>query len=962
MAKAYEPQATEDRVYEFWETRGYFKGRIPEPGSTAAARDPFCIIMPPPNVTGELHIGHALTDTVEDILIRWHRMLGDPTLWVPGVDHAGIATQNVVEKQLAKEGMTRHDLGREEFEKRVWTWVQRVRPVISNQHRRLGASADWSNEVFTLDDTPQRAVRTTFKKMFDDGLIYRGERLINWCPRCRTAVSDLEVEHNEQQGSLWYLRYPVVDGKNADGSPHLTGEHITVATTRPETYVGDTAVAVNPKDARYTSWIGRTVMLPVILREIPVLADEAIETEFGTGAVKVTPGHDPTDFEIGQRHGLPIVNVMNKDATMNEQAGPYDGLDRFEVRATMLRDLDELGYLEKTEPHTLQVGTCSRCGTIIEPLMSWQWFVNMAPLAKPGIDVVREGRIKFVPDRFEKIYLNWMENIRDWCISRQLWWGHRIPVWYSADDDGDRIIVTLPDQQDSKAPPRVGTYNELLRSGVSRETILSHATWTGVDATPIVSIDTPQQSNTGGGNLLQENDVLDTWFSSGLWPFSTLGWPEQTPELAYWYPTSVMETGYDIIFLWVSRMIMLGIYNLGDIPFSTVYLHGTVRNEFGQRMSKSLGTGVDPLEVVEKYGADALRYTLITSSGPGNDMKLAEQRVEMGRNFANKLWNVTRFVISMIGDGKVTPIDPSSSQTPISSLPLEDRWILSRVEGLARSVDEQMRKFELGEAARQVYEFVWNEFADWYIEIAKVRVRGTNASSGAEAPQVQVPAVDGGPSPLPVLAYVLERSLRLLHPVMPFVTEELWQALTSKMEGITEDALIVAAYPLGDGGYADADAERDMETLIDVVRAIRNIRAEKKVEPGKFIEAYVVAGSARGVLEAGAPYIEMLSRARPLHIASDAGDVPKDQVATAVLEGITVVVPLTGLFDVEAERARLQKLIADADAEAGRIEAKLGNEQFRSKAPEKVVAAEEERLAAVRARLDGLRASLAEVG
>jgi valyl-tRNA synthetase len=964
MAKAYEPQTTEDRVYEFWETRGYFKGRIPEPGTPAAAREPFCIIMPPPNVTGELHIGHALTDTVEDILIRWHRMLGDPTLWVPGVDHAGIATQNVVEKQLAKEGMTRHDLGREEFEKRVWTWVGRVRPIIGNQHRRLGASADWSNEVFTLDDAPQRAVRATFKKMFDDGLIYRGERLINWCPRCQTALSDLEVEHEEQQGSLWYIRYPVVDGKNADGSPRLTGEHITVATTRPETYVGDTAVAVNPKDDRYTSWIGRTVMLPVILREIPVLADEAIEMEFGTGAVKVTPGHDPTDFEIGQRHGLPIVNVMNNDATMNAEAGPYEGLDRYEARATMLRDLEELGYLEKTEPHTLQVGACSRCHTVIEPLMSWQWFVKMAPLAKPGIDVVREGRIKFVPDRFERIYLTWMESIRDWCVSRQLWWGHRIPVWYSADEDGDNLIVTLPDQQDSKAPPRVGTYNELRRSGVSHETIAQYATWSGVDATPIVALETPERSPTGGGNLLQENDVLDTWFSSGLWPLSTLGWPEQTRELAYWYPTSVMETGYDIIFLWVSRMIMLGLYNLGDIPYSTVYLHGTVRNEFGQRMSKSLGTGVDPLEVVEKYGADALRYTLITSSGPGNDMKLSEQRVEMGRNFANKLWNATRFVISMIGDSNVAPIDLGG---PIASRPLEDRWILSRVEGLSRSVDELMRKFELGEAARQVYEFVWSEFADWYIEIAKVRVRGTSGdgavrgSGGAEAPRVLTDAAGAGPSPLPVLAYVLERSLRLLHPVMPFVTEELWQALTSKIDGIEEDALIIAAYPRGESGFSDPAAEREMEMLIDVVRAIRNIRAEKKVEPAKFIEAYVVADGARGVLEAGAPYIEMLGRARPLHVIADIGDAPKDQVATAVLEGVTVVIPLTGLFDVEAERARLQKLIADAEGEAGRIETKLANEQFRSKAPAKVVAAEEERLAAVRTRIDGLRAGLVEL-
>jgi valyl-tRNA synthetase len=946
MAKSYDPRATEDRVYEFWEKRGYFKPRIDE------SKQPFCIIMPPPNVTGELHVGHALTDTVEDILIRWHRMLGDPSLWVPGVDHAGIATQNVVEKQLAKEGLTRHDLGREEFEKRVWQWVGRYRPIIGNQHRRLGASADWSHEVFTLDDGPQLAVRTTFKKLFDDGLIYRGERMINWCPRCRTALSDLEVEHEDQQSSLWYIRYPLVDGVDADGRPHTGDEYMTVATTRPETFVGDVAVAVNPKDPRYADKIGRTVLLPVILRQIPVVADEAIEMEFGTGTLKVTPGHDPVDFDIAQRVGLPTLNIMNLDATLNQEAGPYALMDRYEARQVILRDLEELGYLVKTEPHDMTIGVCTRCHTVIEPLMSWQWFVTMAPLAKPAINAVHEGRIKFVPERFERVYLNWMENIRDWCVSRQLWWGHRIPVWYSADDDGDRIIVTLRDPAaGANAQPRVGTYNELRAEGVTHETILKHATWSGTEATPIVSIETPERSPSGGGHLLQETDVLDTWFSSGLWPFSTLGWPNDSAELKYWYPTSVMETGYDIIFLWVARMIMLGLYDAGDIPFSTVYLHGTVRNEHGQRMSKSLGTGVDPLDVVERFGADALRYTLITSSGPGNDLRLSDQRVEMGRNFANKLWNAARFVISMIGEGTVRLPDAM----PGAGAPLEDRWIMSRVEGLARSVDEQMRKFELGEAARQVYEFVWSEFADWYIEIAKVRVRG--ASGGPRE------AVAVGDSPLPVLAYVLDRCLRMLHPVMPFVTEEIWQALSQKIDGADEEALIVAAFPRGESGYSDDDAEREMTMLIDVVRAIRNIRAEKKVEPARFIEAYVVAtGATRAMFEAGAPYLETLARAKPLHVVTDIADAPRDQVATAVLEGVTAVVPLTGLFDVAAERARLEKQIAEAEAEAGRIETKLSNEQFRSKAPAKIIATEEERLAAVRARLDGLRAGIAELG
>jgi valyl-tRNA synthetase len=934
MAKAYDPRATEARVYEFWETRGYFKGRI-DP-----TKQPFCIIMPPPNVTGELHLGHALTDAVEDILVRWHRMRGDPALWLPGVDHAGIATQNVVERDLAKEGISRHDLGRDAFEERVWQWVRRYRPIITNQHRRLGASADWSREVFTLDDGPQRAVRTTFKKLWDDGLIYRGERLINWCPRCRTAISDLEVEHEEQQGSLWYLRYPVADGANADGSPKLTGDHVVVATTRPETYVGDTGVAVNPKDDRYRDWIGRSVMLPVVVqRVVPIVGDAAVEVEFGTGAVKVTPGHDFTDFEIGQRHGLPIVNAMNDDATMNEHAGPYAGMDRMEARDTIVRDLRELGYLEKTEPYAIQIATCSRCHTVIEPLVRWQWFVNQRELAKPAIEAQRRGAVTFMPPRFERVYLNWLENIRDWCISRQLWWGHRIPVWYSADDDGDRIVVTLPGR-DPKAPPRVATYNELVAQGVTHEEIAARGAWSGVDATPIVSVETPDRSPSGGGHLLQENDVLDTWFSSGLWPFSTLGWPEDTEDLRYWYPTSVLETGYDIIFLWVARMIMLGLYDMGEPPFHTVYLHGTLRNEKGQRMSKSLGTGVDPLDLVDAYGADALRYTLVTTSGPGNDLKLSEQRVEAGRNFANKLWNAARFVLSMAGDAPLA----LPAALPGPDAPLEDRWIVSRAEGLARSVDEQMTKLELGEAGRLVYDFLWSEFADWYIEIAKVRLRSGD-----------------GPSPLPVLAYVLDRCLRLLHPFMPFVTEEIWQALWSRIEGPSEDALIVAAWPRGESGYADPAAEREMATLIDVVRAIRNIRAEKKVEPARMIEAYVAADGARAVIEAGAPYIETLARVRPLHVVRDVAQAPREQVATAVLEGVTAVVPLAGLFDLEAERARLRKLVEEAEADAARIEAKLANEQFRSRAPANIVATEEERLAAVRQRLAGLKASLAEL-
>ena len=936
MAKSYDPRATEDRVYRFWESRGYFKPRMDAPGER------FCIVMPPPNVTGELHIGHALTDTAEDILIRWHRMLGDPTLWVPGIDHAGIATQNVVEKELAKEGLTRHDLGREAFEQRVWTWVGRYRGIISNQHRRLGASADWSREVFTLDDGPQRAVRTTFKKMFDEGLIYRGERLINWCPRCQTALSDLEVEHEEQNSSLWHIRYPLVTGHDAEGRPTVGDEAMVVATTRPETFVGDVAVAVHPDDPRYRDRIGQTVLLPVIQREVPIVGDDAVEMEFGTGTLKVTPGHDPVDFEIGQRRGLPRINAMNLDATMNEQAGPYAGMDRYEARNVIVRDLEELGYLAKVEPHVLSVGLCSRCHTVVEPLMSWQWFVRMETLARPAIEAVRAGKVRFIPERFERIYLNWMENIRDWCISRQLWWGHRIPVWYSADEDGDRIVVTYRDPRlPSDAKPTVATYNELRAQGITHEQIIAHGTWSAVAATPIVAIETPERSPTGGGHLLQDTDVLDTWFSSGLWPFSTLGWPDDTPELRAWYPTSVMETGYDIIFLWVARMIMLGLYHLGEVPFRDVYLHGTVRNEHGQRMSKSLGTGVDPLQVVEQYGADALRFTLITASGPGNDLRLSNEKVEASRNFANKLWNAARFFLTLAGEAPVR----MPEALPATDAPLEDRWIVSRVESLARSYDEQMRKFEMGEAARQVYDFLWGELADWYIEIAKVRAR-----AGGDAP-----------SPLPVLAYALDRALRMLHPAMPFVTEEIWQALARRVEGLDEEALIVAAFPRGESGYADAEAEREMALLIDVVRAIRNIRAEKRVEPARFIDATVVSERPRPAFEAGAAYIAQLARVR-LQVVSSPDDAPKEQVAKAVLgDGVTAVVPLAGLFDIAAERARIEKQVADAAADVGRIEAKLGNAQFRAKAPAQVVATEEERLAAARQRLDALRGSLAEL-
>jgi valyl-tRNA synthetase len=883
MAKAYHPQEVELPLYQMWMDKGYFKPRRIE------GRDPFCIIMPPPNVTGELHLGHALTATVEDTLIRWHRMLGDPTLWLPGVDHAGIATQNVVEKQLAKEGITRQDLGREEFEARVWKWVGQIRTRIVQQHMRLGASADWSREVFTLDEGPQRAVRETFKRLFDDKLIYKGERIINWCPRCQTAISDLEVEHEETQGNLWYVRYPLLDDAG-----NVTDEHIVVATTRPETIVGDVAVAVNPNDDRWNKLIGRKALLPIIERHIPIIADEAVEAEFGTGAVKVTPGHDPTDFEIGARHSLPIIVAMNADATMNAEAGPYNGLDRFETRKLIVADIERLGLLEKTEPHTYSIGHCERCDTIVEPLVSKQWFVKMQPLAEPAIAAVKDGRIEIIPRRFERVYMHWMENIRDWCISRQLWWGHRIPVWYC--DNGHMFAAT----------------------------------------------DEPTKcTECGSSSLEQDSDVLDTWFSSGLWPFSTLGWPEDSDDLKYWYPTSVLETGYDILFFWVARMITLGLYDMGDVPFRHVYLHGLIRDAQGRKMTKSRGNVVDPLELIEKYGTDALRFTLATGGTPGNDFRLFDEKLEMSRNFANKLWNAARFVVSSFGEQTVT-LPNVGTASDRATWPLEDRWIVSRTLATAQDVNKLLGDFQLNEAGRVLYDFFWSEYCDWYLEMAKVRLK------------------EGDTSPLPVLAWVLQTGLRLLHPIMPFVTEAIWQHLRDHVDGLNE-ALITAPYPLGDAD-TDAKAEDSAGLLMDVVRAIRNIRAERGVDPGRFVEAFVATNSAAAVIEGSRPIIETLARVRPMRIVADASDAPGEGVASAVLAQAQVIIPLAGLIDTSAEREKLTKQLTEAQADVDRLSAKLSDEQFRSKAPDHVIKRHEDLLADARAKLEGLQRRLDELG
>ncbi len=894
MPKAYDPSQVEAALYRFWMDGGYFKPR------TDPAKDPFCIIMPPPNVTGELHLGHALTATIEDCLVRWHRMRGDPTLWLPGVDHAGIATQNVVEKEIAKEGMSRHDLGREQFVERVWTWVRKVRSTISHQHMRLGASCDWDREVFTMDGGPQKSVRTTFVRLYKDGLIDKGERITNWCPRCQTALSDLEVEHEERDSSLWYVRYPLLDDVG-----NMTDEYAVIATTRPETIVADVAIAVNPTVERWKKVVGRKVLLPIIERHIPIIADEAVDPEFGTGALKITPGHDIVDFEIGERHGLRAIVAVAADGTMNEEAGPYQGMDRFECRRAIVADLDRLGLLEKTVPHRHAIGQCQRCDTIVEPIVSKQWFVKTAPLAGPAIEAVKDGRIQILPKRFERVYMHWMENIRDWCISRQLWWGHRIPVWYCG--ECGEVIVEMEDP--SRCP------------------------------------------KCGSTALEQDPDVLDTWFSSGLWPHSTLGWPDETEDLRYFYPTSVLETGYDILFFWVARMIMMGLYNMKNrepgkaIPFRHVYLHGIIRDEQGRKMSKSVGNVVDPLIASEQYGTDALRFTLATGGAPGADFRLFDEKLEGGRNFANKVWNAARFVVQSLGNEKVRlPGVESSRAEERKNWPLEDRWIASRLLRAVRETNKMLDEFQINEAGRLLYDFFWSEYCDWYLEMAKVRLK------------------DGDRSALAVLADVLQASLRLLHPFMPFVTEAIWQHLRPSLKGVDGlgDALIVAPYPQGDGD-ADNEAEERVETLIDIVRAIRNIRADRGVDPARYVEAYIATDGAVPVLEESRAVLETLARVRPLHIVADPASTPAAGVASAVLAGAQVVLPLAGLMDLAAERKRLSGQLAEAEGEVQRLGGKLANEAFRAKAPAPVIAKEEEKLRSAKARVEGLQQRLSEL-
>jgi len=901
MAKTYEPHGVEKRLYEWWESQGYFKPRM------APDRKSFVISMPPPNVTGALHLGHAMTAALEDLMIRYHRMRGGPTLWVPGTDHAGIATQNVVERELAKEGLTRHDLGREAFIQKCWEWKEKFHQRITDQHRRLGVSCDWDRERFTLDEGLSHAVRVAFVRLYEKGLIYRGTYLVNWCPRCESAVSDLEVIHKDHATHLWYVRYPLVDGEwHGPSSPWGSGrwaegatEFIEVATTRPETILGDSAVAVPLADSPFGALAGRTAILPVLNRPIPIIADEMVDPEFGTGAVKVTPAHDPTDYEMGLRHDLGQIDVMTDTGLMNETAGPYAGQDRYACRSNLVADMDKEGLLIKIEDYGHALGHCQRCDTVIEPRISTQWFVKTKPLAEPAIEVVRDGRVRIIPERFTKVYFNWLENIRDWCISRQLWWGHRIPVWY-CDDCGDLTVAV----QDPAA--------------------CAHC---------------------GGGRIHQDEDVLDTWFSSGLWPFSTLGWPEETEDLKAFYPTSVLETGYDILFFWVARMIMQGLEMTGDIPFDTVYLHGLIRNEKGLKISKSMADAekYDPLHIIEEYGTDALRFTLLTGSTPGNDMKLSLNRIAANRNFANKIWNAARFVV-----GSMDETAPSGAETwNLAKRTLADRWIISRHNRLIQNVTRLMEDYQFGEAGRQIYDFLWGEYCDWFIEIAKIRLYGDDLRARATAQQV--------------LVYVLEQTLRLLHPFMPFVTEEIWQYLPQDGDISMPEALMVTPWP--EAGEIDEEAEASMALVMEAIRAIRNARAEYEVMPGRRITAMIAAGPHYyDTFASQHDVLTRLARIDPEHLVIAATlPIKMEKVVSLVVGNVEIYLPLAGMVDLDAERERLGKDLAQVEEQIARAKGLLANEGFTGKAPAHIVERERDKLAdleeqaiKLRGRLDSL--------
>ena len=861
LEKTYSPASFEDRIYKMWEDGGYFKP------SDDRTKTPFSIVIPPPNVTGQLHMGHALNNTLQDILIRTKRMQGYNALWIPGTDHAGIATQIKVEAVLRQEkGLTRHDIGREEFLKLVWDWKEKYGSRIISQLKKLGSSCDWEHECFTMNENLSDAVRKTFVSLYNKGLIYRGLRIINWCPSCATALSDAEIEHKELEGAFWHIAYPVKD----------SDERLIIATTRPETLLGDTAVAVHPDDERYRHLVGKTLILPLVGREIPVIADEYVDREFGTGCVKITPAHDPNDFEVGQRHNLEVINIFDEKAAVNENGGKYQGMDRYVARKAIVADLEEQGYLVKIVKHAHNVGHCYRCGNVVEPIASKQWFVRMKPLAAPAIDVVKRGEIRFIPERFSKNYLNWMENIHDWCVSRQLWWGHRIPAFY-CDACGEMTVS-----------------EEVL-------TACPHC----------------------GGKVHQDEDVLDTWFSSALWPFSTLGWPHDNEELRYFYPTGVLVTAYDIITFWVSKMIFMGIENTHSIPFPKVFIHGLVRDEQGRKMSKSLGNGIDPLEVISQYGADALRFALATGNSPGNDMRFSQKKVEAARNFNNKLWNAARFILMNLHIDRV-------ELPPVEALEPEDKWILSRFNDLAGEVCDNIERYEIGVALDKIYDFVWDIFCDWYIEMAK-----TKLFAGNETAQN-------------VIAYVFIEILKLLHPFLPFITEEIWQSMPH--EG---DTIMTQTYPKYDPSLSFPQDVRNMDAVIAVIRAVRQRRTDMNVPMSRKTRIYLNAADP-AVFADAEPFFVKLAGASAL----DFDACPDANAVQIVTDAATAFIPMSELVDPEKEHARLQKEKEKTEEDIRRIEAKLANEGFVSKAPTAVVNAEREKLEKFRDLLSGIQSAL----
>lgn len=865
LDKVYDPKQVEDKTYRFWQDGEYFHAE-PNPD-----KKPYTIVIPPPNITGRLHMGHALDETLQDILIRWRRMQGYEALWLPGTDHASIATEAKIVEAMRQEGVTKEQLGREGFLERAWAWKREYGGHILDQLKKLGSSCDWQRERFTLDEGCSRAVREVFVRFFEQGLIYRGERIVNWCPHCLSTISDIEVEYEEKDGFFWHINYPIVG----------TDDVLEIATTRPETLLGDTAVAVHPDDERYKHLIGKMVLLPIVNKQIPIVADEYVEMDFGTGVVKITPAHDPNDFEVGLRHGLPIVNVMNDDATINENGGKYKGLTREECRRQIVKDLEDGGFLKAVEPYKHNVGSCYRCGSVIEPRVSKQWFVQMEPLAKPAIEAVRSGRTRFIPERFDKIYFNWMENIKDWCISRQLWWGHRIPAWYCT-GCGEMIV--------------------------SRET--------------------PQTCpKCGSHRLEQDPDTLDTWFSSALWPFSTLGWPDDTPELRYFYPTDTLVTGYDIIFFWVARMIFSGLAHMDEVPFKTVLIHGLVRDAQGRKMSKSLGNGIDPLEIIDRYGADALRFTLATGNSPGNDMRFSDEKVNASRNFANKIWNASRFILMNLSDD----VKPGLPET----LNIEDKWVLSKYRTLVREVTDNLEKFELGLAVQKLYDFIWDILCDWYIELCKSRLQAGGETS--EAAQR-------------VLVYVMTGTLKLLHPFMPFITEEIWQALPHDGESI-----MVAPWPQADAALDFSADESDFEMIMQVIRAIRARRGEMNVPPSKKTRLFIMTAH-KAVFEQGRPFFARLAFASDVELG-DSFDA--DGSVQVVTDAARVFIPMDELVDREKELARLGREKAACEKDIAALSSKLDNPGFVAKAPAQVVDGERAKLAKARERLAKIEESIA---